>query len=79
MEIPDAIDDPVKYLNVASVLKRYVDEKQLDDVFYFDAEQDTISQVTNLIYTCRLRGTTMTLYIDIDGYNMKAHIYQVEE
>lgn len=79
LEIPDAMDDPVKYLNVASVLKRYVDEKQLNDVFYFDAKQDTICQVTNLIYTCRLRGNTMTLYIDIDGYNMKAHVYQVED
>lgn len=66
-------------LNVAGVLKRYLEENQIDDVFSFDAEEDVIAHVTNMIYTCRVRGTTMTLYIDIDGYNMKAHVYQVED
>ena len=66
-------------LNIASVLKRYLEENQIDDVFSFDAEEDVIAHVTNMIYTCRVRGTTMTLYIDIDGYNMKAHVYQVED
>ena len=64
---------------MASVLKRYMEEKQLDDVFYFDANKDIIVQVTNMIYTCRLRSRERTLYIDIDGYNMKAHVYEVEE
>lgn len=65
-------------LNVAGVLKRYLEENQINDVFIFDAEEDVIAHVTNMIYTCRVRGKTMTLYIDIDGYNMKAHVYQVE-
>lgn len=67
------------YLSVASILKRYVEENKIDDVFYFDADEDIISGVTNMIFTCRLRGSTMTLYIDIDGYNFKAHVYQMEE
>lgn len=71
--------NPWCYLNVASVLKRYIEENQIEDVFYFDVDRDVISHVTNMIYTCRLRGNTMTLYIDIDGYNMKAHVYQVED
>ena len=79
LKIPEDVTDPERYLNVASALKRYVEEKQIEDVFYFDASQDVICQVTNLIYTCRVRGNTMTLYIDIDGYNMKAHVYQVED
>ena len=66
-------------LNVASVLKRYIEENQIEDVFYFDADKDVIARVTNMIYTCRIRGKTMTLYIDIDGFNMKAHVYQMED
>ncbi|MDE7131920.1 MAG: hypothetical protein K2O65_09010 [Lachnospiraceae bacterium] len=79
LKIPEDIGASERYFNVASALKRYVEENQIEDVFYFDAEQDVICQVTNMIYTCRVRGNTMTLYIDIDGYNMKAHVYQVED
>lgn len=79
LKIPEDVTNPERYLNVASALKRYVEERQIEDVFYFDARKDVICQVTNLIYTCRVRGNTMTLYIDIDGYNMKAHVYQLED
>lgn len=79
LKIPEDIGASERYFNVASALKRYVEEKQIEDVFYFDAKKDVICQVTNMIYTCRVRGNTMTLYIDIDGYNMKAHVYQVED
>lgn len=79
LKIPEDIGASERYFNVASALKRYVEENQIEDVFYFDAEKDVICQVTNMIYTCRIRGNTMTLYIDIDGYNMKAHVYQVED
>ena len=52
---------------------------KIEDVFYFDAEKDNITGVTNMIFTCRLRGKTRTLYIDIDAVNMKCHVYEVEE
>lgn len=67
------------YLNVASILKRYMEEQQIEDVFYFDMDEDIIARVTNMICTCRLRGEEHTLYIDIDGFNMKCHVYEVEE
>lgn len=73
------------YLNVASALKRYMDEKKIDDVFYFNADRDIVSNVTNMIYTCRIRGVSRTLYIDIGSYltfdetDIRCHAYQVEE
>lgn len=67
------------YLDVASILKRYVEENQLEDVFYFDTDEDIIARVTNMIFTCRLRSQERTLYMDIDSYNKKAHVYEVEE
>lgn len=73
------------YLNVASALKRYMDEKKIDDVFYFNADRDIVSNVTNMIYTCRIRGASRTLYIDIGSYltfdetDIRCHVYQVEE
>ena len=78
LEIPEDVMNPERYLNVASALKRYVEENQIEGVFYFDVEQGVICQVTNLIYICPVRGNTLILYVDIDGYNMKAHVYQVE-
>lgn len=82
LKLPEGVSkswNAVIYLDVASILKRYVEENQLDDVFYFNADKDIIAQVTNMIFTCRLRSQERTLYIDIDGYNMKAHVYEVEE
>ncbi|MCM1220984.1 MAG: hypothetical protein NC548_41510 [Lachnospiraceae bacterium] len=79
LRIPEDAVATEEYFNVASALKRYVEENRIEDVFYFDVEHDVICQVTNMIYTCRVRGSTMTLYIDIDGYNMKAHVYRVED
>lgn len=71
------------YLDVASALKRYIDEKQINDVFYFNADRDIVSNVTNMIFTCRVRGTSQTLYIDIGIYSyedgIRCHVYQVEE
>lgn len=67
------------YLDVASVLKRYIEENQLEEVFYFDAEKDIVSNVTNMIFTCRVRSQNRTLYIDMDGYNLKYHVYQIEQ
>lgn len=67
------------YLDVASVLKRYIEENQLEEVFYFDAEKDIVSHVTNMIFTCRVRSQNRTLYIDMDGYNLKYHVYQIEQ
>lgn len=66
------------YLSVSSILKRYMEEHHIEDVFYFDAEKDIIGSVTNMIFTCRLRGENQTLYIDIDAYNMKCHVYEME-
>lgn len=66
------------YLSVSSILKRYMEEHHIEDVFYFDAEKDIIASVTNMIFTCRLRGENQTLYIDIDAYNMKCHVYEME-
>lgn len=80
LKIPDDMNfNQSVYLSVASVLKRYMEENQVDDVFYYDAEKDNIACVTNMIFTCRLRGKTRTLYMDIDAYNMKCHVYEVEE
>lgn len=82
--IPDNIHaDVITYLDVACALKRYMEENQIEDVFYFDANQDIISSVTNMIFTCRVRGTSRTLYIDIGIYSyedgIRCHVYQVEE
>ncbi len=83
--IPDNIHaDVITYLDVAYALKRYMEENQIEDVFYFDAHQDIISSVTNMIFTCRVRGTSRTLYIDIgidSSYedSIRCHVYQVEE
>ncbi|EOS41623.1 hypothetical protein C809_04194 [Lachnospiraceae bacterium MD335] len=80
LKIPDDMQfNQAVYLSVASVLKRYMEENQVDDVFYYDAEKDNIACVTNMIFTCRLRGNTRTIYMDIDAYNMKCHVYEVEE
>ena len=80
LKIPDDMNfNQSVYLSVASVLKRYMEENQVDDVFYYDAEKDNIACVTNMIFTCRLRGKIRTLYMDIDAYNMKCHVYEVEE
>lgn len=79
LKIPDNTCDWGIYLNVASVLKRYIEDNQIEDVFYFDADRDVICYVLNMIYTCRVRGESMTLYMDIDSYNMKAHVYQMED
>lgn len=67
------------YMDVASALKRYIEENQLEEVFYFDAEKDIVSCVTNMIFTCRVRSQNRTLYIDMDGYNLKYHVYRIEE
>lgn len=67
------------YANVASILKKYVDENAIEDTFYFDSEKDIICRVTNMIFTCRIRGETMTLHMEIDNANMQAHVYRVEE
>lgn len=67
------------YMDVASALKRYVEENRIEDFFYFDAGADIISQVTNMIFTCRVRSHNRTLYIDLDTVNMKCHVYPVEE
>ncbi|NDO51776.1 hypothetical protein FMM75_21140 [Lachnospiraceae bacterium MD335] len=80
LKIPDDMHfNQSVYLSVASILKRYIEENQIEDVFYYDAEKDNITGVTNMIFTCRLRGKTRTLYIDIDAVNMKCHVYEVEE
>ena len=80
LRIPDDIElSESVYLNVASVLKRYIEENEIEDIFYFNAEEDIISSVTNMIYTCRLRGQEQTLYMDIDAFNLKCHVYQLEE
>lgn len=82
LKLPKGASDSwnvVIYLDVASILKRYVEENQMDDVFYFDADKDIIARVTNMIFTCRLRSQERTLYMDIDSYNMNAHVYEVEE
>lgn len=53
--------------------------------FYFNADRDIVSNVTNMIYTCRIRGVSRTLYIDIGSYltfdetDIRCHAYQVEE
>lgn len=79
LKIPDSIEGAeTVYLDVASALKRYVDENKIEDVFYFNVEEDIISNVTNMIFTCRLKGQKQTLYIDIDSVNMKCHVYPVE-
>ena len=68
------------YLDVASLLKRYLEENRITgEVFYFDSDKDDISRVTNMIFTCRVRSRNRTLYIDLDAVNMKGHVYQVEE
>ncbi len=67
------------YINIAVALGRYMEENHIEDVFHFDFDKDIISQVTNMIFTCRLRGSTRTLYMDIDSVNLKAHVYEVEE
>ena len=67
------------YLDVASVLKRFLEENQIEEIFYFDIAEDVVSEVTNMIFTCRVRSRNRTLYIDLDTVNMKAHVYQVEE
>lgn len=67
------------YIDVAVVLARYMEENDIEDVFYFDIDKDIICCVTNMIFTCRLRGSTGTLYMDIDAANLKAHVYEVEE
>ena len=82
--IPDNINvDVITYLDVACALQRYMEENQIEDVFYFDANQDIVSSVTNMIFTCRVRGTSRTLYIDIGVYSyydsIRCHVYQVEE
>lgn len=75
--------DVIIYLDVACALKRYMEENQIEDVFYFDANQDIVSSVTSSIFTCRVRGTSRTLYIDIGIYSyedgIRCHVYQVEE
>lgn len=82
LKVPEGAGDSYDaslYLSVAGVLKRYVEENKLKDSFYFNADQDVIARVTNMIFTCRLRGREKTLYMDIDRYHMKAHVYEVEE
>lgn len=82
LKVPEGVSkswESVIYLDVASILKRYMEENQLEEVFYFDADEDIIAYVTNMIFTCRLRSQERTLYMDIDSYNMKAHVYEVEE
>lgn len=66
-------------INVAVVLARYMEENHIEDVFYFDPDKDIISRVTNMIFTCRLQGKERTLYIDLDDFNIKAHVYEVEK
>ena len=68
------------YLDVASLLKRYLEENKItEEVFYFDSDKDIICNVTNMIFTCRVRSINRTLYIDLDTVNVKGHVYQVEE
>lgn len=67
------------YFSVASALKRYREERLLEDVFYFDAEKGCVSNVTNMICTYRVSSSERMLYIDIDFVNQKCHVYEVEQ
>lgn len=82
LRLPEGVSEQVGanlYLSVASALKRYIEENRIEEVFYFDAKEDIVSSVTNMIFTCRVRSRSMTLYIDLDGANMRCHVYRVEE
>lgn len=82
LKVPEGAGDSLyiaEYLSVAAILQRYMEENQIEDVFYFDAEDDIVSKVTVPICTFRVRGSKKALYIDIDFFYMKCHVYEVEK
>ena len=66
------------YGKVAYIIERYCSENAIEEMFYFDAEEDVVGHVTNMVYTVRVQSKERMLYIDIDGRRYKYHVYEVK-
>lgn len=68
------------YGEVAYVVERYCVERQLNEEFFFDADDEKYfsGNVTNMVFTIRLENENRIVYIDIDTRRHKYHVYEVK-
>lgn len=66
------------YGRVIYALKRYCEENQINEKFSFDANEDIVSLVTNMVFTVKVESENRILYIDLDCRRNKFHIYEIE-
>lgn len=71
--------NPELYGMVIYSLRRYCEENNIEEMFYFQFPRDKVSNVTSRVFTVKVEGDFRTLYMDIDMDRNKVHVYEVEE
>lgn len=71
-------NNPDLYGMVIYSLRRYCEEKEIQEMFYFEYPEDKVSNIAVRIFTVKVTSDNRMLYMDIDMDRNKVHIYEVE-